>query len=292
MERLKPLFISIFISAAAIMSVYGIFQIARGVQPAMLWLGMSIAALPPTLFFSWLMVAKPPRTSNHPLPVTLVSALGVVISMVYAWRYPNLDALGFFWAALVFVSWIVYVRWYSNFGGRTYPAQLHEGEKLPEFSVLSLDDKLVSSFSFKGKPTIIVFYRGNWCPLCVAQIEELAESYRNIEERGARVVMISSQPAEKSQRLAAKIRAPIRFMVDPNNEAARQLGISRQNSIPFGMQLLGYDSETALPTVVITDADGKILFTDLTDNYRHRPEPEKLLKVLDIAEAATEAARV
>jgi peroxiredoxin len=118
----------------------------------------------------------------------------------------------------------------------------------------------------------------------VAQFEELASSYREIAKRGARVVMISSQPVEKSRELAAKHDLPIRFMVDPDNEAARQLSISRENSLPFGFQLLGYDSEAALPTVVITDAEGKILFTDLTDNYRHRPEPEKLLKVLDISQ--------
>ena len=74
--------------------------------------------------------------------------------------------------------------------------------------------------------------------------------------------------------------------------AARQLGISRSNSIPFGMQLLGYSSEAALPTVVVIDANGRILFTDLTDNYRHRPEPEKLISVLDIAEAASQASKV
>ena len=36
-----------------------------------------------------------------------------------------------------------------------------------------------------------------------------------------------------------------------------------------------------LPTVIITDAKGKIVFADLTDNYRVRPEPETFLKVID-----------
>ena len=292
MDRLKPLFISVFLVATALLSIYGLLQMVRGVAPIMLWLGLTVAALPPTLFFTWLVIFRPPRTSNNPLAVTLISALGVVISMVCAWRYPNLDALGFFWAALVFVSWVVYLRWYSNFGGRTYPAQLHEGEKLPEFSLVSLEDELVSSFSFRGHPHIIVFYRGNWCPLCVGQIAELAASYQEIEKRGARVVMISSQSPAKSQKLADKHDIPMRFLMDPDNQAARQLGISRSNSVPFGMQLLGYSSEAALPTVVVIDANGRILFTDLTDNYRHRPEPEKLIKVLDIAEAASQASKV
>ena len=118
MDRLKPLFISVFLVATALLSIYGLLQMARGVAPIMLWLGLTVAALPPMLFFIWLVIFRPPRTSNNPLAVTLISALGVVISMVYFWRYPNLDGLGFFWAALVFVSWVVYLRWYSNFGGR------------------------------------------------------------------------------------------------------------------------------------------------------------------------------
>jgi len=36
-----------------------------------------------------------------------------------------------------------------------------------------------------------------------------------------------------------------------------------------------------LPTVIITDAEGKIIFADLTDNYRVRPEPDTFLKVID-----------
>ena len=59
MERLKPLFISVFVIVTTILSLYGIFQAVRGVPPVMLWLGLSLAALPPTLFFSWLFIARP-----------------------------------------------------------------------------------------------------------------------------------------------------------------------------------------------------------------------------------------
>jgi len=35
-----------------------------------------------------------------------------------------------------------------------------------------------------------------------------------------------------------------------------------------------------MPTVIITDEGGKILYSDATDNYRVRPEPELFLNVL------------
>lgn len=48
----------------------------------------------------------------------------------------------------------------------------------------------------------------------------------------------------------------------------------------MGMQMLGYDSDTVLPTVIITDKDGRIVWTHETDNYRVRPEPDTYLEVL------------
>ncbi|MFQ5436081.1 MAG: hypothetical protein ACE5FD_14505, partial [Anaerolineae bacterium] len=74
---------------------------------------------------------------------------------------------------------------------------------------------------------------------------------------------------------------PFRFLVDPGNRAARQLGLAHENGLPMGFQVMGYDSETVFPTVIITDADGIIRFADLTNNYRIRPEPQTFLYVLD-----------
>ncbi|MFO1228719.1 hypothetical protein [Roseateles sp.] len=36
---------------------------------------------------------------------------------------------------------------------------------------------------------------------------------------------------------------------------------------------MGYDSDTVMPTVVITAPGGRILWADETDNYRVLPEP-------------------
>ncbi len=70
------------------------------------------------------------------------------------------------------------------------------------------------------------------------------------------------------------------FLRDRHNEAAKKLGIFHRWGTPMGMQLLEYESDTVLPTVILTNAEGNIVFTDQTDNYRIRPEPgvfEKLL---------------
>jgi hypothetical protein len=78
------------------------------------------------------------------------------------------------------------------------------------------------------------------------------------------------------------------FLTDENNRAARLLGIAQPHGLPMGMQVLGYDSETVLPTVIITDAGGRIVWVHETDNYRIRPEPGTYLDVLRQSSVITE----
>ena len=97
------------------------------------------------------------------------------------------------------------------------------------------------------------------------------------------VVLISPQPHKNSKELARKMAVDFHFLTDDKNSMARRLGLDHKSGVPFGMEVLGYDSETVLPTVIITDEQGKILFLDQTDNYRLRPEPATFLQVIDAA---------
>lgn len=62
---------------------------------------------------------------------------------------------------------------------------------------------------------------------------------------------------------------------------ARQLGIEAVGGTPAGLQVLGYDSDTAMPTVIMTDEHHTVIFCDQTDNYRVRPEPDVFLQAYD-----------
>ena len=80
---------------------------------------------------------------------------------------------------------------------------------------------------------------------------------------------------------AKRFKVPIRFCVDQDRQPARQLGIEHLGGTPFLMGALGYDADSVLPTVLITDPNRTIIFADLTDNYRVRPEPSTFLAALD-----------
>jgi hypothetical protein len=92
--------------------------------------------------------------------------------------------------------------------------------------------------------------------------------------------LVAGQPHKFSIDLARKFDVNFDFLTDEGNRAARQLGIAQSYGVPMGMQVLGYDSETVLPTIVITDDNGRILWADETDNYRVRPDPDTYLRVI------------
>ena len=81
--------------------------------------------------------------------------------------------------------------------------------------------------------------------------------------------------------MAKKHQVPFQFLVEVYNKVAKQLGIFNKNGLPTGFQALGYSSDVVLPTVIITNKNEKIIFTDLTDNYRVRPEPATFLEIID-----------
>jgi peroxiredoxin len=273
LNLLKSVFISGFVAWLAMASLYALTQLTRGAEPLVSWLGLALSAFAPLAFFIKAFLFKSARTSRHPVEYSILSGFGVALTMAMSYRYGQTAGVIHIWAGFTLIGWLIYLRWYSIFRGRGTRV-LKAGSPLPEFRLESLDGHVVSSQSFMAKPHLLLFYRGNWCPFCTAQIEELAADYKRLEESGVSVVLISPQPVKKNQALAARFDVPMVFLRDRHNAAAKQLGIDQKWGTPMGLQLLGYGSDTVLPTVILTNSQGQIIFSDQTDNYRVRPKPE------------------
>ena len=279
MNLLKSIFISCFASGLMVVTVFALSQLARGTEPMLSWLGLALTAFSPLVFFIKALLAKSARTPRHPVEYSMLSGLGLVITMVMSYRYGDVAGSIHIWAFITLLSWLIYLRWYSVLNGRDAKA-LSTGSQLPVFQLETMDSHKVSSESFKAKPHLLLFYRGNWCPFCTAQIAELATAYQRLEALGVTIILISPQSVKKNLQLAAKFDVPMVFLRDRNNAAAKTLGIFHEWGTPMGMQMLGYESDTVLPTVILTNARGEIIFADQTDNYRIRPQPEVFEKLV------------
>lgn len=277
--HLKRFFVMPFFAFLGFVGIHSLWRVVTtGFAPV--WVGSLVVAGTFFAFMGWMVGSGTARTSAN-LPVVLaLSAAGVALSLLTAGIGSTPGQLPLTYALLGFAGQILYVTWYSRLGRAPSPA-LRVGEMLPEFELEDEAGCPISAASFRGNPAVFLFYRGNWCPLCMAQIREISDQYKDLEARGAKVVLVSPQSHQNTRQLAARFDVPFRFLVDPGSRAASQLGILHRGGVPLGIP--GYDPDTVLPTAIVTDAEGRILLADQTDNYRVRPEPGTFLAALDRA---------
>ncbi len=277
---LKSILISLFPTFALYITIDTIMHLTQD-GFSYRYLGRLITSGTIVALFAGIFIVKRARTDANLRFYSLFIVIGFIISVVIDVISGQNRLTGLLINFILVLGWVAYIKWYSVFNGRNDNEALKVGKQLPEFLLENPQGNEVTSASFIGKPAIYLFYRGNWCPLCMAQIKEISEQYKELEKRHVSTILISPQPHKYTQNLAEKFNIGFKFLADKENKVAKQLGIFAKMGIPAGFQMLGYDSDTVLPTVIITDSTNKIIFTDLTDNYRVRPEPEPFLKVID-----------
>lgn len=270
--------------AAAVATAIGVT--GGGGLHALAWLAAAVAtAALPFQLVSFYGLRKG-RTSRNLTVTTAIASMAtltaVVASLLVSTGWPAAIAI------LGLLSTQFYARWYSRLD-RELQSRLEVGAQLPHFEVLDIDGTMVSSESFLGQPTAFVFIRGNWCPLCVAQVRELAGQYQSLAARGIKVALISPQSLDETRALAERFDVAFRYMTDPAASAARSLGILHEGGVPPGVTQLGYEADTVFPTVIVIDESGTVVFSDQTDDYRVRPEPALFIAALDSARAGRDA---
>ena len=277
-SRLKSLFIFPATLVSVLLLFWALIQAVAGGHERTAWLGAAISALPLPFLMLRLMIKPVERTSEYLPFLLLLSAIGV---MIPTWEQFLEGVAG--WAPLSVgllngAIMLLYVFWYSRFG-RIESGQLVVGSRLPEFRLPDLEGNEVGSADLLGSPALLLFYRGNWCPFCMAQIREIVGRYREMNDLGIKVALISPQPDQHTRNLAGMHDVPFHFLIDKENKLAESWRIAIDNGVPVGI-MGGYAQNTVMPTVVVTNANGTIVFSDQTDNYRVRPEPDVFLAIL------------
>src|SRR5690242_8314582 len=138
---------------------------------------------------------------------------------------------------------------------------------------------------------VIVFFRGRWCAYCNAQLSALQEIHSRIAEAGASLVAISPQTQKHSYmtRDMHKLRFPV--LSDAGNQVARKFGLVYRLSPEMQAmyesimtKLPGYNGdqswELPLAATYVVQPDGRISYARVDVDWRQRPEPEELLRVV------------
>ncbi len=191
----------------------------------------------------------------------------------------------FFIVILVVVVGLAIALWRSKMVGRPVPPSLRPGQPLPDFEAVDEKGAPVRSSDLRGTATVMLFVRGNWCPFCSSQVENLTVHYKEITDLGARLILVTPKPLETTRRVADFFEVDFEFWLDKDLNVTRELGLLLESGVPNGHRQ-EYGNDTVWPTALVIGSDGVIRFTALSKIIADRPKPKTLLRELRTAIAA------
>jgi peroxiredoxin len=161
------------------------------------------------------------------------------------------------------------------------------GETLPNAQLFDSDGKMIEVNSLlTNKPTVFVFYRGGWCPYCNAQLSGLVDIEQQIVDLGYQIVAISPDDYRNLKNTEEKDKIKYQVLSDKDGAFIKQIGIAFQtpSAIKGYVESKGQKGETAsvlpVPTVLVINKKGEILFEYINPNYKQRINGDMLLAVL------------
>ena len=156
------------------------------------------------------------------------------------------------------------------------------GEKIPKQDLISVDNKAVSTSEIFSKKTVLIIYRGGWCPYCNSQLMEMQEIENQIIELGYQIVSISPDSPKFLKETIKEDKLNYQLFSDSDGKFSEALGIAFKREKP---KLDKYSEGKnpgflPVPTVYILDENREIEFLYINPNYAKRLKGEMLLAVL------------
>ena len=100
------------------------------------------------------------------------------------------------------------------------------GAEAPDFSLPDQDGNIVSLADLRGQTSVLVFYPGDWSPVCTDQLNVYQEVVGELNERGARLygVSVDSAFSHKAFQDHLGISFPLLADFHPKGEVSRKYG--------------------------------------------------------------------
>lgn len=156
------------------------------------------------------------------------------------------------------------------------------GEKIPKQDLISIDDKLVSTTEIFNKKTVLIVYRGGWCPYCNSQLMDMQEIESQIIELGYQIVAVSPDSPKFLKETTTEDKLNYQLFSDSDGKFSQALGIAFKREKP---KLEKYSEGKnpgflPVPTVYVINESKVIDFMYINPNYGTRLKGNLLLAVL------------
>lgn len=169
------------------------------------------------------------------------------------------------------------------------------GLQAPALTLKNSEGKAIDlSTLYKNKTSIVVVYRGGWCPYCTRQLKGIQAIESQIASLGAQIIAVS--PDSPKALAKSTIESPNYLLLSDNEMAyAQALGLAYfldnktatayRNKLGVNFVDLDGNDRVALPVpaVFVIDKRGLVQFQYANPNYKVRLDEKVLLAAVTAA---------
>lgn len=150
--------------------------------------------------------------------------------------------------------------------------KLKEGNKAPDFQLLTQDESSVSLSAFKGQLVLLYFYPRDDTTGCTKESCGLRDIWKDLKKLGVVVLGASPDTVKSHKKFAEKFNLPFLLLADPEKELVQKYGVWGEKKF-MGMKFKGVHRTTFL-----IGKDGKIL--KIWEKVKPADHPEEVLEAV------------
>ena len=168
------------------------------------------------------------------------------------------------------------------------------GHQVKNFTAIDVNSKTVSlEKTLEKGPVVLIFIRGQWCPICNRHMNTIQDSLQYIQEKGAQVVVISPEKPEYIEKTIENSKAEFIVLYDEGQKISDYFDVTFN---PDGKTKAIYntvlgaklkeshtdDSERLpIPATFIIDKNKKIIWRQFDPDYKNRSTVADIINALN-----------
>ena len=177
-------------------------------------------------------------------------------------------------AGLAVLGGIAFIGlWAASGQPRVTPA-VAVGDGIIDFVATDDEGRPFALANLRGKPFLLKFFRGHWCPYCVAELRRWEELRPELDARGIEIVTVCADTAAQIRTGRAKHGLRAVMVPDPDLALTERYNLrSPKNFAPKA----GIIIPLPIPTTILVDAAGTVRWIDQATDYLRRSDPDRVL---------------
>lgn len=142
------------------------------------------------------------------------------------------------------------------------------GKPAPAFTLPDSDGNPVSLADVSNEqPVLVLFYRGDWCPFCMSQLDSIKGVLPQLKQQGVQVIAISPDEQAAAKNTRRQFGQGFIFLSDVDSKVISAFGIARDDQLPH-------------PAVYLIKQGGEVAWFYASEDYKKRPTGEQLIEIV------------